>query len=109
MNAPPKFPNAPILSAAYLQMDVVLGDGAAEIDFCVLPKSPKCREQYCGLPEADRVKRRLNHRGRLTDTVLMRRLMKANSLGFGVFFCTAEIQREGPKEGEYGGSAVRRA
>jgi hypothetical protein len=85
-------------------MDVLLGDGAAEIDFCVLPESPKCREQYYGLPEADRVKRREPALAltRGPDAPLDGRTARVR-----VFFCTAEINRRA--EGEYTGSAVRRA
>ena len=83
-------PSSPsVLSSCWMQLETLLGDGAAEVDFRVLPDSVNCRQ---GAPT------KYNHRGRITDTALMQRLMKANRAGFGVFFCTAESNGKGMKK-----------
>ena len=83
-------PSSPsVLSACWEQLETLLGDGAAEVDFRLLPESANCQKG---------ILTKFNHRGRITDTALMQRLMKANSAGFGVFFCTAESNGKGMKK-----------
>src|SRR5258706_156432 len=82
-------PSPAVLSASWEQLDTLLGDGAAVVDFRVLPESVNCQKDKLT---------KYNHRGRITDTVFMQRLMKANRAGFGVFFCTAESNGKGMKK-----------
>jgi hypothetical protein len=70
----PSSPSA--LSACWVQLETLLGDGAADVDFRVLPDK---------LNRQDDTLTKYNHRGRITDTALVHRLMKANRAGFGVF------------------------
>ena len=73
-------PSSPsVLSACWEQLETLFGDGAAEADFRLLPESTN--RQKGALTK-------FNHRGRVTDTALMQRLMKANRAGCAV---TAEV------------------
>jgi hypothetical protein len=77
------------LSACWLQLETLLGDAATEVDFRVLPESASCQKGALT---------KYNHRGRITDSALMQRLMKANRAGFAVYFCTAESNGKGVKK-----------
>ena len=67
----PSSPSA--LSACWVQLETLLGDGAAEVDLRVLPKSSSCQKG---------ARTKYNHRGSITDAALCQRLMEGQPRRF---------------------------